>query len=76
MKYLPAVQVMSAKSSVKNTGNITSHRTRKNKIKLYVHDSEQAVGSAMGSFSFAELGSFRSAAGIESSGWFQLKGLF
>ena len=39
MKYLPDVQVMSAKSSVRNTANITScTQYVENTIKMSVHD--------------------------------------
>ena len=39
MKYLPAVPVMSAKSSVRNTANITSYSKWKITIKMSVHDN-------------------------------------
>ena len=39
MKHLPAIQVMSAKSSVKNRANITSYSTSKDTIKISAHDS-------------------------------------
>ena len=39
MKHLPAIQVMSAKSSVKNRANMTSYSTSKDTIKISVHNS-------------------------------------
>ena len=54
MKYSPEVQVMSAKSSVNNTANITSYSTLKNTIKMSVHLLTTTPHSPVGTLCMAK----------------------